>query len=297
MTGSDTSGTTAGSNTLNNLLDNSGSDTPPNLTDTVANDPATKPADQTSTMDDILKYLKLAGLLSGIGDGGGSTPLGKYTGAGTALNPTFSAKLPAANLPGSTSGFAARPAASLAQQTPQDWYRYGYGPEQSFFSHVPQGAPNTSRAFTGYEPQQPSFAAPVMPQGPGEAIDAPALPTPQAFAFPTPEQPSFAYQPNEEVMAFAHGGDVASGSPRKSFAVSGPGTGRSDDIDARLSDGEYVMDAETVALLGDGSSKAGADRLDQFRVNLRKHKGRNLAKGKFSVNAKKPEAYLAGGRK
>jgi len=86
------------------------------------------------------------------------------------------------------------------------------------------------------------------------------------------------------------------GSSRESFAVNGPGTGRSDDIPAVLSDGEYVIDAETVALLGDGSSKAGAKKLDQMRVNIRKHKGRNLAKGKFSVNAKQPEKYLSGGR-
>jgi len=96
----------------------------------------------------------------------------------------------------------------------------------------------------------------------------------------------------------AHGGSMgyARGSSRKSFAVEGPGTGRSDDIPAVLSDGEYVIDAETVALLGDGSSKAGAKKLDEMRVNLRKHKGRNLAKGKFSVNAKRPEKYLSGGR-
>ena len=86
------------------------------------------------------------------------------------------------------------------------------------------------------------------------------------------------------------------GSSRNSYAVKGPGTGRSDEIPALLSDGEYVMDAETVAMLGDGSSEAGAKRLDQFRVNLRKHKGRNLAKGKFSANAKAPEHYLSGGR-
>lgn len=82
---------------------------------------------------------------------------------------------------------------------------------------------------------------------------------------------------------------------RAQFAVTGSGTGRSDSIPAVLSDGEYVMDAETVALLGDGSSKAGAAKLDQFRVSVRKHKGRDLARGKFSVNAKRPEAYLSGG--
>ena len=96
----------------------------------------------------------------------------------------------------------------------------------------------------------------------------------------------------------AHGGAIGyaeGGSDTRSFAVNGPGTGRSDSIPAKLSDGEYVMDAETVALLGDGSSKAGADKLDQMRVNLRKAKGRNLAEGKFSVKAKQPLAYLSGG--
>ena len=74
--------------------------------------------------------------------------------------------------------------------------------------------------------------------------------------------------------------------------VRGPGTGRSDEIDARLSDGEYVIDAETVALLGDGSTEAGVRRLDQMREKLRSHKGRALAKGKFSPDAKAPEQYL-----
>ena len=74
--------------------------------------------------------------------------------------------------------------------------------------------------------------------------------------------------------------------------VSGGGTGRSDEIDAKLSDGEYVMDAETVAMLGDGSNKAGAKKLDQMRRSIRAHKGKALSKGKFSPNAKSPLAYL-----
>ena len=97
---------------------------------------------------------------------------------------------------------------------------------------------------------------------------------------------------------FAMGGDVGHEGREDagSFAVRGPGTGRSDEIPAMLSDGEYVMDAETVALLGDGSSKAGAKKLDDLRVKIRKHKGKKLAKGKFSHDAKAPERYMAGGR-
>lgn len=78
--------------------------------------------------------------------------------------------------------------------------------------------------------------------------------------------------------------------------VRGPGTGRSDSIPARLSDGEYVLTAEDVALLGDGSNEAGARRLDKFREKLRKHKGSALARGKISPNAKAPTSYLRGAR-
>jgi hypothetical protein len=75
----------------------------------------------------------------------------------------------------------------------------------------------------------------------------------------------------------------------------GAGDGRSDSIEARLSDGEYVIDAETVALLGNGSTKAGAAMLDQMRQGIRQQKGRALAKGKFSPDAKAPLAYMKGG--
>jgi len=105
-----------------------------------------------------------------------------------------------------------------------------------------------------------------------------------------PERSFFANVPQR----FAAGGSTPA--PKRAFAVKGPGDGRSDDIPAVLSDGEYVIDAETVALLGNGSNKAGAAKLDRFRANVRKHKGKELAKGRFSANAKNPQAYMAGGR-
>lgn len=88
----------------------------------------------------------------------------------------------------------------------------------------------------------------------------------------------------------------------KKMAVGGPlsrlarggGSGRDDTIAARLSDGEYVIDAEAVALLGDGSIDEGARRLDAFRSNIRKQKGKALARGRISPNAKSPLAYLKG---
>lgn len=74
----------------------------------------------------------------------------------------------------------------------------------------------------------------------------------------------------------------------------GRGDGRSDHVDAKLSPGEFVMDAETVSLLGNGDSDAGARELEHMRQNIRKQKGKALAKGKFSPDAKAPGAYFKG---
>lgn len=219
-----------------------------------------------STMDYIrlasLGISTLGKLFGGNGSGSGATISGNMGG----LNPVFNKQLPGANMPGLTAGTtSARAPSQSGLNTQQDWYRYGYGPEQSFFNSVPLQQPNTSQAYTGYEPN----TAQRLRQQLG-------LP-PQGFA----EGGSTGY-------GYSEGGD--------SRYVEGPGDGRDDQIPAMLSDGEYVFDAETVALLGNGSNKAGADRLDKFRVNIRKHKGQRLAKGEISADAKGPEHYMAGGR-
>ena len=104
----------------------------------------------------------------------------------------------------------------------------------------------------------------------------------------------------------AHGGDLhhADNAPivagRKDYragsAVTGPGDGQSDDIPAMLADGEYVFDADTVAQLGNGSTKAGAKVLDRFREELRAHK-RSAPVNKIPPPAKSPLAYLAAAQK
>ncbi len=60
------------------------------------------------------------------------------------------------------------------------------------------------------------------------------------------------------------------------YYACGGGTGQSDDIPAMLHDGDYVMDADVVAALGDGSSKAGREILDGFREKVPHH---DTAKG------------------
>ena len=209
------------------------------------------------TAKEIAEYLRLAGLAAGlIGGIAGGGGGGGGTPGSQAINPIFSAKLPT---PGVDGAFKV---GGLDYRTPPatDAYRYAMGPAMDI-----RAGTDLSKA-----------TSPYAGYGPG-----------------TLGEETF-----KRVTGMSHGGAMgyARGSSRDSFAVDGPGTGRSDDIPAVLSDGEYVIDAETVALLGDGSSKAGAKKLDEMRVKLRKHKGRNLAKGKFSVNAKRPEKYLSGGR-
>jgi hypothetical protein len=75
--------------------------------------------------------------------------------------------------------------------------------------------------------------------------------------------------------------------------VQGRGDGQSDDIPAMLADGEYVFDADTVAALGNGSSKAGALQLDKMRESIRKHK-RSAPHDKIPPKAKSPLEYLKG---
>lgn len=78
---------------------------------------------------------------------------------------------------------------------------------------------------------------------------------------------------------------------KRGFAVEGPGTGQSDDIPTMLSQDEYVIDADTVAALGDGSSKAGAEALDKMREEIRRHK-RSAPVDKIPPKAKSPLEYL-----
>lgn len=133
-------------------------------------------------------------------------------------------------------------------------------------------------AQPGAQPGQP----PAMQQPPAQAMP------------PMGGRPGMPARPMSPMIQRAVGGlamyGFSSGGAHK--LVRGPGTGRSDDIPAVLSDGEYVMDAETVALLGDGSTDEGARRLDELRKKLRMHKGKQLARGNFSSAAKNPEEYL-----
>ena len=73
------------------------------------------------------------------------------------------------------------------------------------------------------------------------------------------------------------------------FYVSGETKGQDDKIPAMLSDGEFVIPADTVAHLGDGNNNAGAKKLDEMIKKIRGSKG---MKNALPPKAKSLTAYM-----
>lgn len=78
---------------------------------------------------------------------------------------------------------------------------------------------------------------------------------------------------------------------RQGDAVTGMGDGQSDDIPAMLADGEFVIPADVVAALGNGSTKAGSDKLYEMMHNIRRHH-RSAGPKDLPPPAKAPLEYI-----
>jgi hypothetical protein len=209
------------------------------------------------------------GALSGLGSLLGVSSMGQLIQKYGALAPLLAGALgqnKPASAPATPQGYGAIPSIatptnnrSYTQPNVANWYTYGQGPEQSFFSN------NQLPTVPGVSP---SSASPTPQMGIG----------------------------NPQIPHIAQGGSFNSTQGDDYVADPGHGDGTSDDIDAKLSGGEYVMDAGTVSTLGNGSNEAGARALDQLRARVRKHAGKQLVKGKQFMKAKPPHAYLSGGK-
>ena len=106
------------------------------------------------------------------------------------------------------------------------------------------------------------------------------------------------YQPKQ----YAAGGDVEQEHNPEFFSVGGlesienkyvkgDGDGTSDSVPAMLANGEFVIPADVVSKLGNGSNDAGADVLDKFLVSIREHAQDHDPK-KLPPQSKGPLAYL-----
>jgi hypothetical protein len=73
--------------------------------------------------------------------------------------------------------------------------------------------------------------------------------------------------------------------------VKGDGDGTSDSIPAMLANGEFVIPADVVSSLGNGSNDSGAKVLDLFLNTVREHKQKHDAKH-LPPDSKGPLGYL-----
>lgn len=171
------------------------------------------------------------------------------------------------------------------------------GKSTAYWEHAAENAPQqfyTNNALPSTAVSPPTVTAPtitspvtnpvVVPHAMGGAIHPSTLALLRALK-----------------MRRASGGPIRGGDPMQNpydqpshSYIRGPGDGTSDDVNAKLSNGEYVVDAPTVSLLGNGSNEAGAKALDQFRHRVRTHAGKKLAAGKQPMHAAAPDAYMAG---
>ena len=87
-------------------------------------------------------------------------------------------------------------------------------------------------------------------------------------------------------MDFRHGAHVA-----------GDGDGQSDDIKAMLADGEFVFPADVVSALGNGSTKAGSDKLYEMMHSIRDRARSTGTKDLPPPALKSPLDYLKKGSK
>ncbi len=220
----------------------------------------------------------------------------------------------AAGAPGT--GYAPR----TQSPPPASYYTYGQGPEQQFFQQVnPQGGPiapvthkrggkikkyamgGTPGPAMGTPPMPGSPPRPGTPPMPGAMsqprpmMAQPVLPRPPVMPNPMQQRPG--------IRPFAAGGQTqgalsmhGTAPDQGSRYVRGPGDGTSDDIPARLANGEYVLSADVVSGLGNGDNNSGAKVLDGFVHNLRTHKAENASKGKLPADAKPMQHYMNGGK-
>lgn len=103
---------------------------------------------------------------------------------------------------------------------------------------------------------------------------------------------------NVPTQQYADGGSIEGHNPEffsegglQNRYVKGAGDGTSDDVPAMLANGEFVIPADVVSSLGNGSNDSGAELLDEFLQVIREHKRKADAKD-LPPDSKGPLGYL-----
>jgi len=151
---------------------------------------------------------------------------------------------------------------------------------------------------------QPTSAATQMDIRYGTSEDTPQQQQPEK----SEEQNIFAgdlqtffENPQNNLFGYAAGGQISHpmGEPEfysqgglGNLYIEGRGDGTSDSIPAMVAANEYVIPADIVSNLGNGSSDAGASVLDRFVQEIRKHK-RSTPVNELPPDSKGPLEYLS----
>ena len=240
-------------------------------------------------MSNIAKILAatagVAGVASAIGGGGGGAtsggvPSGMQTTSGPQLNWNYSDYVhPAGSAMGhqylnpTFSGFAHGGLASLAPVNSSDRYPTDEEAKEAF-----------NAAFPTQNYTQPK-TNPYVQSLQDLLVQMRLLPNNQV-GVPSPESQNMAIGRGH----YAHGGEIYSlGSYSDGGRLlKGPGDGMSDDIPAtighnqpaRLAEGEFVIPADVVSHLGNGSTEAGSKVLYQMMDRVRRARTGNPKQGK-----------------
>lgn len=170
------------------------------------------------------------------------------------------------------------------------WLGNGLNGKQQAQDMYQEPTPNVYRSRF-----QQNTQAPIMYQGPisGYAPDYSLSDSAALLNSVAPAAPAGQQMASGGIAGYSLGGYAAGGNPR---LLKGPGDGMSDNIPAvigdkqpaRLADGEFVVPADVVSHLGNGSTDAGAKHLYAMMDKVRKARTGNKKQGKQI----KPEKFL-----
>lgn len=226
--------------------------------------------------------------------------LGAYNAANAPSLPTLQQQQAAVQGPGFSTNLP-QYNATQTRNPIADYYTYGYSPQPTQISTTL--TPTTGQG-TGNAPiklARGGFSRPHLPGAPhllraprrnaGAGLAQLGAMSHARRAGALPAAPGAA-SPIGGALAtpMAHGGMFA----RQGQVQQGTGTkGQADKVPALLSEDEFVMPADVVSSLGDGSSNAGGGVLKQFVDNVRAHKAKTGKDG-MPPRAKAVEHYLRG---
>ncbi len=191
-----------------------------------------------------------------------------------------------------------------------NWYKYGFQPQQSMYNAMPipvaqaQGGLIKGYAKGGTVRHYASGgglpAAPMPGSPPLGAAPSPLPQAPNSPAMPAPSRPQPASNPLALNAAHKLGVEIGKriGHHIKKTSplftgqgkVGGQGGGQDDAVPAKLSRGEFVIPADVVSQLGDGSSDAGGEALEGMVKHVRAEKTSNGSG--FPAKAHNPLSYL-----